>query len=207
MPVSFLSPAQRQRYGRYDGNPSAEQLARYFHLDDTDRTAIGGKRGEYNRLGYAVQLTTVRFLGTFLEDLATVPTCVVQTLRRQLELTGPEQLIEYAPKASNAGRTPSKSAPSMAWLPGTHRSDDRLCARTLAVRAVLDRNRPAQRAVRSSHELDARAEGAAFHSLNSVLSSPAGGAGSLRREREPAGAGRVRQGVCAIVDIRMENKT
>jgi Domain of unknown function (DUF4158) len=96
MPVSFLSPAQRQRYGRYDGNSSAEQLARYFHLDDADRAAIGGKRGERNRLGYAVQLTTVRFLGTFLEDLATVPTCVVQTLRRQLELTGPEQLIEYA---------------------------------------------------------------------------------------------------------------
>ena len=43
-----------------------------------------------------MQLTTVRFLGTFLEDLATVPPGVVQTLRRQLGLNGPEQLIEYA---------------------------------------------------------------------------------------------------------------
>jgi hypothetical protein len=96
MPVSFLSPAQRERFGRYDGDPSAEDLARYFHLDDTDRAAIAGKRGEHNRLGYALQLTTVRFLGTFLEDLSAVPTAVLQTLRRQLGLKGPDPLVAYA---------------------------------------------------------------------------------------------------------------
>ncbi len=95
MPVSFLSPAQRDRYGRYDGDPSAEQLARYFHLDDADRAAIAGKRGEHNRLGYALQLTTVRFRGTFLEDVGTAPTAVLQTLRRQLDLSGPDSLLDY----------------------------------------------------------------------------------------------------------------
>jgi hypothetical protein len=94
MPVSFLSSTQRERYGHYAGDPSADELARYFHLDDADRAAIGGKRGEHNRLGYAVQLTTVRFVGTFLEDLATVPAGVVQTLRRQLGLNGPELALE-----------------------------------------------------------------------------------------------------------------
>jgi hypothetical protein len=96
MPVSFLSAAQRERYGRYEGEPSADELARYFHLDDADRAVIGGRRGEHNRLGYAVQLTTVHFLGTFLEDWATVPSSVVQTLRRQLGVTAPELLIDYA---------------------------------------------------------------------------------------------------------------
>ncbi len=96
MPVSFLSPAQRERYGRYDGDPSAEQLARYFHLDDADLAAVAGKRGEHNRLGYALQLTTVRFLGTFLEGVGTIPASVLQTLRRQLGLSGPDQLAEYA---------------------------------------------------------------------------------------------------------------
>lgn len=84
MPVQFLSPEQRINFGKYLGDPSGDELPRYFHLDDTDRAVITVKRGDHNRLGFALQLTTARFLGTFLEDPINVPPVVLQTLARQL---------------------------------------------------------------------------------------------------------------------------
>jgi TnpA family transposase len=95
MAVSFITAAQRARYGRYPEVVTPDDLARCFHLSDDDRMQIMSCRGHHNRLGFALQLSTVRYLGTFLEDPIAVPSSVLQSLSRQLAIHAPDGLESY----------------------------------------------------------------------------------------------------------------
>jgi hypothetical protein len=100
MPVEFLSDEQAAAYGRFVGVPARSELERFFFLDDGDRQLVGQRRGVRNRMGFALQLTTVRFLGTFLPDPLEVPWPVVEYLAGQLGVPDASVVKAYSKRAA-----------------------------------------------------------------------------------------------------------
>jgi len=95
MPTRRLSDEQRQRYANFAAAPSLDQLARYFHLDRSDREITDGLRGDHNRLGFALMLGSARFLGTFPGADVEIPSSVTAFLVGQLGLKGSPSLKGY----------------------------------------------------------------------------------------------------------------
>nr|WP_256658907.1 MULTISPECIES: DUF4158 domain-containing protein [unclassified Pseudomonas] len=79
-----MTQEQRDGFGRYVESPRRDELERYFHLSDDDYKVLVPLRGEHNRLGYAVQLTSLRYLGAFPDDFSAIPQEVLQILSKQL---------------------------------------------------------------------------------------------------------------------------
>jgi hypothetical protein len=57
-------------------------LELFFFLDDVDRELVAKRHDDHNRLGFALQLVTVRQVVPFLADPVAVPTVVLDCLGR-----------------------------------------------------------------------------------------------------------------------------
>lgn len=77
---------QKQSFGVFKGVPSDDQLRLYFQLTDFDREFIDEMRSDTTQLGIAVQLGSVRFLGTFPTDMSQIPVEVVTYVANQLNI-------------------------------------------------------------------------------------------------------------------------
>ncbi|WDT60271.1 Tn3 family transposase [Streptomyces sp. G7(2002)] len=93
--MEFLSDEQAEVYGTFAEEPTRPELERFFFLDYVDRDLIALRRTEHHRLGFALQMCTVRYVGLFLEDPLAVPWPVIEHLAVQLGIEDPSVVKRY----------------------------------------------------------------------------------------------------------------
>ena len=84
MPIGFLTAAERDRLNRFPALIPDEDLRAFFLLSEADQQAINRQREAHTRLGFALQLCALRYLGFAPDDLSTAPAEVVGYVAHQL---------------------------------------------------------------------------------------------------------------------------
>ena len=87
--VEFLTDDEAAAYGRYAEDPSQANLERVLFLDDENPNLVNQHRGQHMKVGFALQLVTVRWLGTFPDSLAEVPAAALEFVAGQLGVADP----------------------------------------------------------------------------------------------------------------------
>jgi TnpA family transposase len=87
MPVQFLSDSDHDRLNRFPQEITQTDLDRFFWLSPDDHRAILGLRGDHNRLGFALFLCCLRYLGFFPEPLSQLPASVIEYVAVQLQVS------------------------------------------------------------------------------------------------------------------------
>ncbi len=90
---SLLTPAERA--GLLAFPTTDEEFIRYYTFSESDLSAIRQRRGNHNRLGFAVQLCYLRYPGFALPTDANPPTLLLSVVGRQLNIE-PEVWPRYA---------------------------------------------------------------------------------------------------------------
>lgn len=95
MSNEILTQEQRKNYGKFPEVLNENQVSKYFTLDNLDLEFISKRRGSANKFGVALQLTCVRFLGTFLNNLSEVPDTIKIFIAKQLSIDNITILESY----------------------------------------------------------------------------------------------------------------
>ncbi|MCA1677465.1 MAG: Tn3 family transposase [Actinobacteria bacterium] len=92
--MAYPTEIERHRLERFPEQIAVEDLRACFALSDADRALIFAQRGAANRLGLAVQLCALRFLGFVPDDLAGLPGGALEFVAGQVDAAAHE-LLEY----------------------------------------------------------------------------------------------------------------
>src|ERR1043166_7218565 len=94
MPIGFLTAADRDRLNHCPTPIPDEDLRAFFLLSAADQHVINKQREAHTRLGFAMQLCALRYLGFAPDDLNTAPWDAVVYVAQQLAVS-PDALATY----------------------------------------------------------------------------------------------------------------
>ena len=94
MPVQFFTTSQRENLNRFPQNIEHNDVITYFTLSERDLAEIPIYSHAANRLGFALQLGALRFMGFFPTPLQSAPSGVVSYVANQIGVE-PTVLLEY----------------------------------------------------------------------------------------------------------------
>lgn len=92
--MGYPSKREADRLERWPQRIELEDLRESFALGDSDRELVFGPRGPGNRLGLAVQLCGLRFLGFVPDEITGIPEPALRFLCEQTE-TEPHDLLPH----------------------------------------------------------------------------------------------------------------
>ncbi len=105
MPVRFLSDAELAQLSGWPSEIAADDLITFFTLTDDDLGWLGSNYRYENRLGAAVQLCTLPWLGWIPDELTACPAAAVDRLADGLGIGGSERTELLSSYGGWEGRT------------------------------------------------------------------------------------------------------
>ncbi len=99
MPIQFLTDADHTRLNCCPDEVNQDDLDTFFQLNSKDMNIIGNLRGDSNRLGFALQLCCLRYLGFFPNNLYNLAPAIINYVSEQLSLSV-EVIKDYAIRES-----------------------------------------------------------------------------------------------------------
>ncbi|MGL4450003.1 MAG: DUF4158 domain-containing protein [Sarcina sp.] len=82
----LLTNNQRLAIMSISDNIPADELTKYYTLSFEDIDLINNHRGDYNRLGFAIQLTILRHFGWSIFDFSAIPINIIKFVANQIDV-------------------------------------------------------------------------------------------------------------------------
>jgi hypothetical protein len=119
MPGQFLTKAEREQLSSFPVTPTEEDIITFFTLSISDKKLINQCSTDYNQLGFALQLSTLGYLGFVPDELTSAPKLIIEYLATQIQ-ANPQCLNFYGKREKTRTNHLLKIQAYLGWRKATN---------------------------------------------------------------------------------------